>query len=121
MSPNLCHPQASTRARHAEIPVGDLGAVARSWAGGYLTKAPDTALPTLSPLPEPNHEVRKENAMALPTNDELVALAEQLQMSRGDLEAFVEAWARAGQREPLTDFLGVQVRPTTTDGDSRTA
>ena len=36
-----------------------------------------------------------------------LALAQQLGMSRGDLEAFVEAWSRAGKREPLTEFLGI--------------
>jgi hypothetical protein len=59
--------------------------------------------------------------VTLPSDDELIALAEQLQMSRGDLEAFVEAWARAGQREPLTDFLGVQVRPAGEESSTRSA
>ncbi|MEI7647625.1 MAG: hypothetical protein WCJ48_04960 [Actinomycetes bacterium] len=45
--------------------------------------------------------------MSVPSAEELTALAQQIGMSRGDLEAFVEAWSRAGMREPLTEFLGI--------------
>ena len=54
--------------------------------------------------------------MPIPSHDELTALAQQLGMSRGDLEAFVEAWNRAGQKEPLTEFLGI--KDTGPQGDS---
>lgn len=43
----------------------------------------------------------------MPNDDDLALLSEQLGVSRRDLEAFVEAWNRAGRREPLVDFLGV--------------
>jgi hypothetical protein len=45
--------------------------------------------------------------VSTPTDDDITALSRQLGVSRRDLEAFVEAWNRAGRREPLVDFLGV--------------
>jgi hypothetical protein len=56
-----------------------------------------------------------EFTMSVPSAEELTALAQRIGMSRGDLEAFVEAWSRAGKREPLTEFLGI-----TDSGDDST-
>ena len=56
--------------------------------------------------------------MSVPSAEELTALAQQLGMSRGDLEAFVEAWSRAGMREPLTEFLGITDVPGDDSADS---
>jgi hypothetical protein len=45
--------------------------------------------------------------MAAPTEDDLASVARALGISRRDLDAFVEAWDRAGRPEPLDAFLGV--------------